>query len=518
MGFMQNVKNMLNNEYNTSVTENGAVGYRTSGKALLDLNFAVSSFRNASPEEITAQFVKAYYEDPKLAIRWLFYAGDVRQGLGERRLFRTILMYLAQSHIEIARALMPLIPEYSRWDIVVALMDSPLAEEAVEMIQQQLQEDSINKEKGISISLCAKWLPSENASADHTKQMARVLAKRLSMTNRQYRQMLASYRQYMDVVEVKMSSRRWADIHYEAVPSRANLVYNTAFLRNDEERRREFLGAVKKGEKTIHAGVLYPYDIVHSYMDFEKRPGWLYVKPVDDTLEELWKALPDYVQGAGNTLCIADGSGSMWTKVGNTGVSCLEVADAIAIYFSERCTGQFKDTYITFSQTPQFVDLSKGKTLFDKLSIAIHHNEVANTNIEAVFELILDTALKYHMPQKELPTNLLILSDMEFDTATRSSVNGRWVSPDEKMFDTFARRYASHGYSLPRLVFWNICNRTKTIPLRENALGVALVSGFSPTIAKMVLSNEIDPYKALVDQLMVPRYDAVEEAVEGVMD
>lgn len=518
MGFMQNVKNMLNNEYNTSVTENGAVGYRTSGKALLDLNFAVSSFRNASPEEITAQFVKAYYEDPKLAIRWLFYAGDVRQGLGERRLFKTILMYLAQSHIEIARALMPLIPEYSRWDIVVALMDSPLAEEAVEMIQRQLQEDSINKEKGISISLCAKWLPSENASADHTKQMARVLAKRLSMTNRQYRQMLASYRQYLDVVEVKMSSRRWADIHYEAVPSKANLVYNTAFLRNDEERRREFLGAVKKGEKTIHAGVLYPYDIVHSYMDFEKRPGWLYVKPVDDTLEELWKALPDYVQGAGNTLCIADGSGSMWTKVGNTGVSCLEVADAIAIYFSERCTGQFKDTYITFSQTPQFVDLSKGKTLFDKLSIAIHHNEVANTNIEAVFELILDTALKYHMPQKELPTNLLILSDMEFDTATRSSVNGRWVSPDEKMFDTFARRYASHGYSLPRLVFWNICSRTKTIPLRENALGVALVSGFSPTIAKMVLSNEIDPYKALVDQLMVPRYDAVEEAVAGVMD
>lgn len=518
MGFMQNVKNMLNNEYNTSVTENGAVGYRTSGKALLDLNFAVSSFRNASPEEITAQFVKAYYEDPKLAIRWLFYAGDVRQGLGERRLFRTILLYLAQSHIEIARALMPLIPEYSRWDTVVALMDSPLAEETVEMIQRQLQEDSINKEKGISISLCAKWLPSENASADHTKQMARVLAKRLSMTNRQYRQMLASYRQYLDVLEVKMSSRRWADIHYEAVPSRANLVYNTAFLRNDEERRREFLGAVKKGEKTIHAGVLYPYDIVHSYMDFEKRPGWLYVKPVDDTLEELWKALPDYVQGAGNTLCIADGSGSMWTKVGNTGVSCLEVADAIAIYFSERCTGQFKDTYITFSQTPQFVDLSKGKTLFDKLSIAIHHNEVANTNIEAVFELILDTALKYHMPQKELPTNLLILSDMEFDTATRSSVNGRWVSPDEKMFDTFARRYASHGYSLPRLVFWNICSRTKTIPLRENALGVALVSGFSPTIAKMVLSNEIDPYKALVDQLMVPRYDAVEEAVEGVMD
>ncbi|MDE5697069.1 MAG: DUF2828 family protein [Lachnospiraceae bacterium] len=518
MGFMQNIKNMLNSEYNVSVTENGARGYRTSGKALLDLNFAVSSFRNASPEKIVEQFVKAYYEDQKLAIRWLFYASDVRQGLGERRLFQVIMMYLAQSHIEIARALIRLIPEYSRWDIVVALMDSPLADEAVEMIQRQLREDSINKEKGISISLCAKWLPSENASADSTKQMARVLAKRLSMTNRQYRQMLASYRQYLDVVEVKMSSRRWADIDYEAVPSRANLVYNTAFLRNDEERRREFLGAVKKGEKTIHAGVLYPHDIVHSYIDTERKPGWWYLKSFDDTLEELWKALPDYVQGAGNTLCVADGSGSMFTKVGNSQVTCLDVANALAIYFAEHCTGQFKDTYITFSQTPQFVDLSKGRTLHDKLEIAMSHNEVANTNIEAVFNLILDAAVKYHMPQKELPANLLILSDMEFDVATRSSVNGKWVSPDEKLFDTFARKYADCGYRLPRLVFWNICSRTKTIPLRENALGVALVSGFSPTIAKMVLSNEVDPYRALVEQLMVPRYDIVEKAVEGVLE
>ena len=512
MGFMQNIKNILNNEYNTSVTENGTVGYRTSGKELLDLNFAVSSFRNASPEVITGHFVKAYYENPALAVRWLFYAGDVRQGLGERRLFRTIMGYLAQSHIEIGKVLLPLIPEYSRWDIVVDLMDTPLADEAVKLIQQQLQEDSVNREKGISISLCAKWLPSENASSDHTKQMARRLAKKLSMTSRQYRRMLSAYRQYMDVVEVKMSSGRWTDINYEAVPSRANLVYNTAFLRNDEDRRREFLGAVKKGEQTIHAGVLYPHDIVHSYVDTERKPGWWYLNSPDDTLEALWKALPDYVQGNGNTLCIADGSGSMFSRVGNTKVTCLDVANALAIYFAEHCTGQFRDTYITFSQTPQFVDLSKGKTLHDKLEIAMSHNEVSNTNIEAVFSLILDAAVKYRMPQRELPSNLLILSDMEFDTATRSSVNGRWVSPDEKLFDTFSREYAARGYRLPRLVFWNICSRTMTIPLRENVLGVALVSGFSPTIAKMVLSNEIDPYKALVEQLMVPRYDAVDHA------
>lgn len=518
MGFMQNIKNMLNNGYNASVTENGAVGYRTTGKALLDLNFSVSSCRNASPEEISGKFVKAYYENPKLAVRWLFFAGDVRQGLGERRLFRTLILYLADNHPDVARALMPLIPEYARWDIIVALLDTPLADEAATLIRRQMQEDRINMEKGKSISLCAKWLPSGNASAEHTKRMARILAGKLSMTNRQYRQMLSAHRKYLDVVEVKMSSRRWAEIDYRAVPSRANLVYNKAFLRNDEERRREFLGAVKKGEQTVHAGVLYPHDIVHSYMKNGERTWTKILAPVDDTLEELWKALPDYVQGAANTLCIADGSGSMTTTVGNTQITCLDVANALAIYFSEHCMGQFRNTYITFSQTPQFVDLSKGRTLHDKIEIALHYNEVANTNIEAVFDLILRTAVQCRMPQSELPENLLILSDMEFDSATRNYVNGKSVSPDEKLFDTFARKYAAHGYRLPRLVFWNICSRTNTIPIRENALGVALVSGFSPVIVKMVLSNEINPYKALVEQLMVPRYDAVEQAVDRVME
>lgn len=246
MGFMQNIKNMLNNEYNTSVTENGAVGYQTTGKALLDLNFSVSSCRNASPEEIIDRFVKAYYEHPMLAVRWLFFAGDVRQGLGERRLFRTLMIYLANNHIDIARALMPLIPEYSRWDIVVAMLDTPLAGDAVKMIQRQIHEDNTNMEHGNAISLCAKWLPSGNASSERTKKQAHELAERLSLTRKQYRQMLSALRKYLNVLEVKMSDRRWTEIDYAAVPSRANLVYNKAFLRNDEERRRAFLGAVKK--------------------------------------------------------------------------------------------------------------------------------------------------------------------------------------------------------------------------------------------------------------------------------
>lgn len=515
MGFMQKLKNVMNNEYNISVTENGATGYRTAGKALLDLNFAVSSLRNASLEEIADKFVKAYYEDSLLAIKWLFFAGDVRQGLGERRLFRTLFMYLAQNHTEIARALMPLIPEYTRWDIVVSLIQTPLADEAASMLGKQLEKDRINMENGAPISLCAKWLPSENASSEQTRHTARILAGKFSMTAREYRQMLSAFRRHLKVVETMMSSGKWADIRYEAVPSRANLIYNKAFLRNDEERRREFLGAVKKGEQQIHADVLFPHDIVHSYM--ESRPYSPSLRPVDAALEELWRALPDYVQGTGNTLCIADGSGSMVSRIGKTTVSCLDVANALAIYFSEHCTGQFRDCYISFSQNPQFVDLSKGKTLHDKIEIALHYNEVANTNLEAVFNLILLTAVKNHMKQADLPANLLILSDMEFDFATGRRVANTWIAPDEKLFETFAKRYSQYGYRLPRFIFWNICSRTGTIPVKENALGVALVSGFSPMIAKMVLTGETDPYKILTDQLALPRYDAVERAVEELL-
>ncbi|MBD5534953.1 MAG: DUF2828 family protein [Lachnospiraceae bacterium] len=514
MSFMQKLKNVLNDEYNISVTENGAIGCRTSGKALLDLNFAVSSLRSASPDEIADKFVKAYYEDSLLSIKWLFLAGDVRQGLGERRLFRTLFIYLAQNHTETAKALMPLIPEYTRWDIVVSLIQTPLADEAAAMLWKQLEKDRINMENGTPISLCAKWLPSENASSEQTKHMARILAQKFSMTAKEYRQMLSAFRRHLKIVEVMMSSGKWAEIRYEAVPSRANLIYNKAFLRNDEERRREFLGAVKKGEQQIHADVLFPHDIVHSYTE----SGALFcsptLRPIDATLEELWRALPDYVQGTGNTLCIADGSGSMTSRIGKTNVSRLDVANALAIYFSERCTGQFKDCYISFSQNPQFVDLSKGKTLHDKIEIALHYNEVANTNLEAVFELILLTAVKNHMTQADLPANLLILSDMEFDSATSRRVANTWIAPDEKLFETFAKRYSQYGYRLPRLIFWHICSTTGTIPVKENALGVALVSGFSPMIAKMVLTGETDPYKILIDQLALPRYDAVEKAVK----
>lgn len=515
--FLDNLEKTLGEDFNVSRTENGALGYRSTGKELLNLNFAVSSLRNESPEDIEHRYVKAFFEDKLLAIKWLFFAGDVRGGLGERRLFRICMDYLANQEPETAKKLLKLIPEYTRWDNLVELLDTPLGKDAAEIIKDQLNDDLFNRNRNQPISLCAKWMPSCNVSSKETRRKANLLRKYLGMTERRYRKILSNLRSYSNVIEVKMSKREWSAIDYAAVPSRANLIYNNAFLRHDEERRREYLAKLAKGETKINAGVLFPHDIVHKYTKgtWSRRIG-----SKDAALEEMWKALPDYVKGSGNTICVADGSGSMTSCVGATSVTCLDVANALAIYFAERSSGQFKDKYITFSERPQLIDLSKGDSLRDKIAIALAHNEVANTNIEAVFQLILRTAINAHMEQSELPANILILSDMEFDTCATSYHYGscedyRNPKIDKRLFEVIEEEYAEHGYKLPRLVFWNICSRTGTIPVKENNLGVALVSGFSPSIVKMVLSNSVDPYECLLEQLNSERYAPVEQAVKN---
>lgn len=505
--FMNAIANELNNE--KQLTENGAVGFRTTGKKLLDLNFSVASLRGASEQTIINKFMDAYWEDPVMAIKWLFYSRDCREGLGERRLFRILIKHLAQEKPEVIKAVLKFTSEYGRYDDMWRLLDTDLKNDVISIVYAQLGEDTVNMRNNKPISLLCKWLPSENASSKETKRYAATIRKCLNMTSRGYRKMLSQMRKYIDVVECKMSSKEWTGINYEAVPSRANLIYNNAFLRNDEERRRAYLGALEKGEAKINASVLFPHDIVHKYT----AGSWYSrLNNYDAALEGMWKALPDTVNGNGNTLVVADGSGSMTINVGGkTSVTALDVANALAIYFAERASGEFKDKYITFSNRPQLVDLSNAKNLHDKLGIALRHNEVADTNIEATFDLILNTAVNNHMAQEDMPKNVLIISDMEFNSAVG------WHRPTETLFTTIAKKYAAHGYNLPRLVFFNVNSRTGTIPVKENELGVALVSGFSTNIINMILNGELDPYQCLIKELNTPRYDCIGEAVKNIL-
>lgn len=497
MNFMENLKETLDEEFNRSVTENGAVGYRTTGQAILDFNYKVSSYRSKSENEIIKDFDKVWLDNKVLAMQLLFFIRDREEGLGERRLFRVIIKHLANTEPEMVKKVIPVIAEYGRFDDLLELFDTPLEEDILKLIKNQLFADDLDMNSNKSISLLAKWLPSINASNKMQIDRAKKIIKSLNTTEKGYRKLLSKLRKYIDVTERKMCANEWDKIKYENVPSRANLNYNDAFLKHDEERRREFLSKVEKGEKKIHAGKLYPHDIVHKY-----GVGRYGSKSVDKTLEELWKALPQ--KEIANTLVVADGSGSMTSRIGNTDISALDVANALAIYFAEHNKGKFKDKYITFSETPQYVDFNGCTSLYDKIRKALAYSEVANTNIEAVFDLILGTAKSCKLLQDEMPENILIISDMEFDYAVDGEVN-------KKLFKNISERYTNAGYKLPRLIFWNVNSRTGTIPLKENDLGVALVSGFSTNIAEMVMSSELDPLKVLLEKLGTERYKKIAE-------
>ncbi len=516
MGFMESLESTLNDS--KKLTENGAVGYATTGRKLLDLNFAVSSMRNWSDKKIEDEFIKAYFENPLLAIKWLFYLRDIRgNGMGERRSFRVCYSWLAKNKSDIAKALIPIINEYGRYDDLWKLLDTSLKDEVIKYIEKNLDNDMqiiMNTNKTGSISLLAKWLPSANASSKETKRYAQIIIKGLGVTERKYRKMLSALRKYLDVVEVKMSNKEWPEINYSAVPSRANLIYNDAFLRNDEERRRAYLESVKKGETKINAGTLFPHDIVHKYTEGGSRVYNNY----NEGIEQLWNALPDTTECDGNTLVIRDGSGSMTSSVGNTRVSAMDISTALAIYFAERSTGEFHNKFITFGAKPQIVNIENAETLRDKLNICYKYTDCSNTNIEATFDLILNTAVKSKMSQEDLPKNVLIVSDMEFDSVARGGYSWGWresvPSINKTLFETIEKKFKALGYKMPRLIFWNVCSRTGTIPVKENEMGVALVSGFSPAVYKMVLSDKLDPFECLLDQINDKRYDLVEKLIK----
>lgn len=498
------IKDELKKRENFSVTEKGAIGYKSTNSALVDLNFKVSSLRQASEDKIEALFDNAFNENKEYALKWLFFARDVREGLGERRLFRICYRRLAELDINLFCQNLENISEYGRWDDLVALINinDTIDHYIIDIIENQLKEDLENFDQGKPVSLLAKWLPSENASSTSTKIAAKRVRRLLNLSPRKYRLLLSKLREHSKVVEVQMCNNDWKNIDYEKVPSLANLKYKNAFLKHDETRRTQYLASVEKGTSKMNMSVATPVDVVSRYM--ESKMWRRSLKDFDKTLELAWENLKDIM--VEDTLVVADGSGSMTMSVGGK-TTALDVANALAIYTSEHNNGVYKDKYITFSNQPQFVDFSDKKTLKGKLEVALEHDECSNTNIEAVFDLILGVAIENKVPKEEMVSNVLIISDMEFDSAQRAWRSNSFLT--QPLFDEIKARYNSAGYDLPRLVFWNVNSRTGVIPLTENELGVALLSGFSQNVLKMAMSSKYDPYEVLIETLDSPRYDPI---------
>ena len=474
-------------------TENDAATYASSGSDTLDFFAAAGALREAGEAEIIVRFTRAFAEHPLYALRTLFYARDVRGGLGERRLFRVLLRHLAFAAPASLEKNLKFVPGYGRWDDLLVLLDTPLEAAAVRLIRAQLEKDLRAAGEEKPVSLLAKWLPSVNTSSRAVCRQARRLAVLFGMREADYRRMLVHLRRRIALIENALRTRNYT-FDYAKQPSKAMFKYRAAFWRNDVERYKAFLSRVEHGEERLHTGTLYPYEII--------RPLSAAVAPQIPkeearALDVTWSALPNYTHGE-NALVVLDGSGSMYW--GGTPLPS-SVALSLAIYFAERNTGVFHGHFITFSQNPRLVEI-KGATIVERVHYCRSFDEAANTNLEAVFCLLLHAAVKNRVPQEELPSVLYIITDMEFDACT--------VDADVTNFERAKELFAEAGYTLPRIVFWNVQSRSRQQPVRQNEQGVMLVSGCSPSIFSMVVDGRITPYEYMEQVLGSERYAAIE--------
>ena len=492
----------LKTEANYTRTLNGAKTHGSTGDACLDFFAVAGGMRYRAPRDQIRLFERAYIETPELAMKLLFHLRDIRGGMGERALFRTLLRHVAFAWPETAKKNVKFVADFGRWDDLLCLLGTPAEEEAVRVIKLQLAEDMAALKKrelgdeDAHISLLAKWLPSDNTSSPKTCAKARKLIKALGMDSRGYRAMLTYLRARIGLVERELTKGQPEKVNYEAVPAQAMLKYRCAFANKDGERFTGFLKDVKKGSRRIHTGTLFPYEVLRPF--FNGGSWWSTITDPKGmaALEALWNSLPGEI-GSANAISVVDTSGSMyWAEK----LKPALISQAMGLYCAERCKGVFHNHLITFESDPHLVEI-KGKTLRDKLRYIGTLPWGGSTNLEGVFDLILRTAVNANAKQEEMPAVLYIFSDMEFNYAVRD--------PGRTVYEACRAKFEAHGYRMPAVVFHNVNSWQMQAPVTAHTRGTALQSGASTHALKEKFDGNITPMDHMLRVLNGKRYGMI---------
>lgn len=511
---MNTLLNGMKNATNYTYTENGALTHKSTMSGLLDLFGMGAAYRTRSDVDCIMLFSKAYDEDPVYALKCLFYLRDVRGGQGERRFFRVVTRWLANNKTEAMRRNLKFVPEFGRWDDLYEFIDTKLEKDAFELMRKQLMLDVQCK----TPSLLAKWLKSENTSSSKSRALANKTREAFHMNHKEYRKTLSTLRERIKVLERLMSENRWDEIEFDKIPSKAGLVYRNAFARHDLERMlnnpeiKTYAEFIKDTETKVNAKTLYPYEVVaKAYNLTYKNYSYYYHNSFDDNLDstdraainKYWDNLKDYFNGCSlDALCMIDTSGSMW---GSDASAPINVAISIGLYAAERARGPFAGHYISFSSRPQLIETA-GVDFVDKVRRIYSTNICENTNIEAAFDMLLNTAIKTHCKQSDLPKSIIVVSDMEFDAA-RGYYN-RGNSNINTLMESIREKWARHGYCLPHLIYWNCQARQNNIPENIGCGLVSYVSGMSPSIFETILSGKTG-VDLMLEKLDSPRYECI---------
>ena len=481
-----NFANVMSNEAQMKLTENGAISYDRLNDPLVTLFGQIGALRPRSKEEIEDKFALAFNEDNLLATKMMYYAGDIREGLGERRTFRICLHWLAKNYPSIVEKNIELIPHFNRWDSIFELINTPCEDYMWKYIKEMLEADIMSINNNLPCSLLAKWMPSCNASSKKTRQLAKKALYKLGYNERAYRRMLSTLRTYIKVVEKDMSLNNWNKINYESVPSRAMSIYGNAFQRHDMNRFNQYITDVNSGKKKVNAKVLYPYDIVRDFTDWSTHKNPL--------AEQQWKALPNYVEGENDYIVMADVSGSMAGRPMDTSIG-------LAIYFAERNKGDYHNLYMTFTDEPHFIKINEGATLREKVRQVMNTDVGYNTDLERAFNYILEHAISSDINPNEMPKALIVISDMEID---------RYIRTYELNFvEEMKNKFKSFGYSMPQLFLWNVEARNDTfLSQSEDVIYVSGQSVFSFKYLCGSLEGKT-AYDFMLEVLNNERYDCI---------
>jgi len=461
---------------NSTITNTkGSAYYATTFDSNLDVFTMVSRYN--SDEELIRLFNNALNENEEIALANLLYVLDIRGGKGERRIFKTIFKDLCINHTSCALRVLPFISELGRYDYILVGINTPIEKDAISLVKKQLDKDVISDYP----SLLAKWLPSHRTH-NIDNQIAKKIMKGLDMTEKEYRKTLSLIRTKLNIVEKNLTEKKYENIDFSKVPTKAMLKYTNTYMKRMSNEYSEYKNSVKKGEAKINTEGLLAYEIV-------KKLLWE-TKTDDEVYDLMWNNQKDLLKGCEtNVLVMADTSGSMTCYGGIPYATSI----GLALYTAERNTGIFKNHFITFSDKPYLCEI-KGKTIKDK--IANIPSIVANTDIDKAFELILKTAKKNKLKQEELPSHLLIISDMEFDVGVYSGSGTN--------FGGWKNAFENEGYKLPIVIFWNVAGSTRGLPATKFDNDVAMISGFSTNILENLLTlDEYTPTNVMLEKLSI---------------
>ena len=485
-------------------TLNGAVTYSTTSDACLDLFSVAGGMRYRSAYDQIRLFDKAYIENPELAMKLLFHIRDIREGMGERQLFRTLIRHVAKNWPKSAKKNVHLISEYGRFDDMLCLMGTKSESEVIRVIKEQLERDLAslearkNGEIDAPVSLLAKWMPSINTSSARTRGIAEKLISLLGMTKYSYRKMLSKLRANIGLTERYLTEKKPEKVKYQSVPAGAMLKYRGAFERNDGERFYDYLAEVSTGKKKIHCANLFPYELVRPMFSNNYWQGLKNAKG-EDVIEALWRNLPANF-GSENAISVIDTSGSMYCCQREYAITPALISQSLGLYHAEHCKGRFHNHFITFSSVPELIEIH-GETLKDKLRYIQSANWGFSTNLEAVFDLILYTAIEANSKQDEIPSVLYIISDMEFNCAIDD--------PSKTVYENARAKFESFGYQLPAVVFINVNSWQMQAPVTAHQKGAALASGMGISTFKHKFDGNMTPMSHMLKVLMSDRYKEV---------